>query len=246
MTAPAFPSDHELAARRHRMVRRDLADRGVRDERVLAAMGAVHREDFVPSGERRFAYDDRPLPIGEGQTISQPHVVALMLEALELAPGDRLLEVGSGSGYAAAVAGRLCATVVGIERIAVLAAAAAARLQRLGVVNVRIVEGDGTLGWPPGAPYDAILVSAAGPTVPHHLVDQLGEGGRLVIPVGRAGAQRLVRVRRTPGGPVEDDLGLVAFVPLVGAEGWPDPDPDPEPRARAGGPPPSPGTADPP
>lgn len=227
MVPPAFPSDEDLARRRTVMVRRDLAGRGIVDDRVLAAMAEVPREEFVPEGQRVFAYDDRPLPIGEGQTISQPHVVALMLEALQLRPDDRLLEIGAGSGYAAAVAAHLCARVVGVERIHSLAETAAARLRRLGVDNVQIVEADGTLGWPPDAPYDAVLVSAAGPGVPRHLEDQLAAGGRLVMPVGGSGAQRLLRLRRSASGPPDaplsvEDLGFVAFVPLVGVEGWPD------------------------
>ena len=203
------------------MVAHDLAARGIEDAAVLRAMGEVPREEFVPSHLRAEAYDDRPLPIGEGQTISQPYVVALMLELLELAPEDRMLEVGAGSGYAAAVAGRICRRVVGVERLPHLATTAAARLARLGGGNVVIVCDDGSTGWSPEAPYDAVLVSAGAPDVPGPLVDQLADGGRLVVPVGRhLSSQRLLRVRRTPVGLTEDDLGGVTFVPLIGAEGW--------------------------
>jgi protein-L-isoaspartate(D-aspartate) O-methyltransferase len=203
------------------MVAHDLAARGIEDAAVLRAMGEVPREEFVPSHLRAEAYDDRPLPIGEGQTISQPYVVALMLELLELAPEDRMLEVGAGSGYAAAVAGRICRRVVGVERLPHLATTAAARLARLGGGNVVIVCDDGSTGWPPEGPYDAVLVSAGAPDVPGPLVDQLADGGRLVVPVGRhLSSQRLLRVRRTPVGLTEDDLGGVTFVPLIGAEGW--------------------------
>lgn len=210
-------------ALRAQMVDHDIAARGITDAAVLRALATVPREAFVPRHLAPRAYDDRPLPIGEGQTISQPYVVALMLELLELGPDDRLLEVGAGSGYAAAVAGRICRRVVGVERLPHLASSAASRVARLGGGNVVVVCADGTLGWPDEAPYDAILVSAGGPEVPAALLDQLAEGGRLVIPVGsHAGHQRLLRVRRTPEGTVEEDLGGVAFVPLIGEEGWAD------------------------
>jgi protein-L-isoaspartate(D-aspartate) O-methyltransferase len=204
------------------MVRHDLAGRGLRDERVLAAMGEVPREEFVPVGAGGHAYEDRALPIGDRQTVSQPYVVAEMLESLALEPTDRLLEVGAGSGYAAAVAALLCARVVAVERLHRLAAEAADRLARLGYLNVMVVEGDGTLGWADEAPYDAILVSAGAPAVPPALVDQLAEGGRLVLPVGQgAGSQRLTRVRRSGSALEHDALGPVAFVPLIGEQGWP-------------------------
>ena len=207
--------------RRHR-VARHLVARGITDPAVLAAMATVPREAFVPPAERRHAYDDRALPIAEGQTISQPYVVALMTEALELAPDDRVLEVGTGSGYAAAVLAGCAGSVVSVERVPALAAAAAAVLADLGVAGVEVHVADGTLGWPAAAPYDAIVVTAGGPDVPAALVDQLAPGGRLVLPAGPLGRQRLVRVRRTDDGgvgPVED-LGAVAFVPLIGEQGW--------------------------
>lgn len=198
------------------MVAHDLAAQGVGDQRVLDAMGAVPRHEFVPAAEADLAYEDHPLPIGDGQTISQPRMVAIMLEALELRAPDRLLEVGSGCGYAAAVAARLCASVVGLERVGRLAAGSRTRLRRLGVANVEVVHADGLAGWPAGAPYDAVLVSAAASGVPGPLVAELAPGGRLVLPVtGAFGDQHLLRVRRLDGELAEEDLGPVAFVPLL-------------------------------
>ncbi|HEX9943154.1 MAG TPA: protein-L-isoaspartate(D-aspartate) O-methyltransferase [Thermoanaerobaculia bacterium] len=207
---------------RKEMVDRQIARRGVRDRRVLEAMRKVPREVFVPENLAEFAYDDTPLPIGEGQTISQPYVVALMAEALELGPGDKVLEIGAGSGYAAAVLSRMAREVYAIERHESLARQARERMRRLGYSNVHIVQGDGTLGWPEHAPYDAIAVAAGGPEVPQALLDQLADGGRLVIPIGPdPRTQSLVRVRhRTNGGYVREDLGAVRFVPLIGAQGW--------------------------
>jgi protein-L-isoaspartate(D-aspartate) O-methyltransferase len=215
-------SAEELERARERMVQRQVEDRGVRDPRVLAAMRAVPREAFVPSALRAEAFDDRALPIAEGQTISQPYVVAAMVEALSVAPGDRALEVGTGSGYAAAVLARLAAHVFTIERHAALARGAAERLRALDVRNVTVRTGDGSLGWPEEAPFDAILVSAGAGAVPPSLLDQLAPGGRLVIPVGASPVeQRLLRVQKGADGRVEETwLGGVRFVPLVGAEGW--------------------------
>jgi protein-L-isoaspartate(D-aspartate) O-methyltransferase len=210
-----------MAFDRASMVEEQIAARGIRDPRVLAAMREVPREAFVAEGLEGEAFRDAPLPLSEGQTISQPFIVALMAEAARIAPGDRVLEVGAGSGYAAAVLGRLAGRVVAVERLATLARAARERLARLGVANVSVVEGDGTLGWPEAAPFDAIVVSAGGPRVPEALVGQLAPRGRLVIPVeARWGAQDLRRLTRTPGGLVEESLGPVRFVPLVGAQGW--------------------------
>ncbi len=204
------------------MVEHDLAARGITDPRVLAVMGELPRERFVAADLAHLAYDDCPLPIGDDQTISQPYIVALMTEALELGPGDRVLEIGTGSGYAAAVLGRLAGTVWTVERHRSLAEQAAAHLHALDFANVHVVVGDGTLGWPDEAPYDAIVVTAGGPSVPKALLYQLGEGGRLVMPVGEWGGQELTRVRRSGADLTYEDLGPVRFVPLVGAQGWGD------------------------
>ncbi len=199
------------------MLRRHIAGRGIRDARVIEAMGAVPREAFVPQEHRARAYGDRPLPIGMGQTISQPYVVAWMAEALALEPGDRVLEVGTGSGYAAAVLGRLCAAVHTVERHRSLADAAAARLRALGCANVHVRHGNGGEGWAEHAPYDAVVVAAGGLRVPEPLREQLRVGGRLVMPVGAAWSrQTLVRERVGRGGDVvREELGAVRFVPLV-------------------------------
>ena len=209
---------------RKEMVDRQIAARDVRDERVLEALRTVPREAFVPERLAEFAYDDTPLPIGEEQTISQPFVVALMAEALEIRPGDKVLEIGAGSGYAAAVLSRLAREVWTIERHPSLAREARERMERLGYRNVHVLHGDGTLGWPEHAPYDAIVVAAGGPEVPPALLDQLALGGRLVIPIGPdLRTQNLVRVRRRADGTlVRENLGGVRFVPLIGAQGWPE------------------------
>lgn len=211
--------------RRSRMVERDIARRGVTDERVLAAMRRVPREMFVPGRLVRRAYDDRPLPIGSSQTISQPFIVALMAEAARLEPGDRVLEIGTGSGYGAAVLAEIAARVWSVERRRPLAARARSRLKQLGYDNVEVVLGDGTLGWPGAAPYDAIVVTAAGPSVPPALRSQLADGGRLVMPVGDAlSNQRLIRETRHGDELGLRELGRVRFVPLVGEQGWPERD----------------------
>ncbi len=204
------------------MVERQVAARGVRDPRVLAALRDVPRERFVPAARAAEAWDDRALPIEAGQTISQPYVVALMAEALRIAPGDRVLEIGTGSGYAAAVLARLAREVYTVERHAGLADRALEVLRSLGYRNVHVRIADGTLGWREEAPFDAILVSAAGPRVPPTLESQLGRGGRLVVPVGAVHAgQRLLRVTRLERDDFSrEDLGDVQFVPLVGAEGF--------------------------
>lgn len=202
------------------MVSRQLRRRGLADERVLRAMGMVPREFFVPRDYRQYAYDDGPLPIGEDQTISQPYMVALMAEQLTLTAADSVLEIGTGSGYAAAVISLLCAKVYTIERHGSLVAIARRRLQLGGYENVEVLHGNGYHGWPEHAPYDAILVSAGGTEVPHPLMDQLAIGGRLVIPVGKQpGHQRLLRVRRANDSEYKQDyLGEVAFVPLIDAD----------------------------
>jgi protein-L-isoaspartate(D-aspartate) O-methyltransferase len=189
---------------------------------VLDALRQVPREAFVPAGLENNAYDDGPLPIGEGQTISQPYVVALMIEAAGIEPTDTVLEVGAGSGYAAAVMSRIAHRVFAIERHTSLAEAAEERLARLDFDNIALTVGDGTRGWPERAPFDAILVSAAGPDVPRALKDQLAIGGRLVIPVGLDGShQSLLKLTRTGSVAFEEDnLGIVMFVPLIGEQGW--------------------------
>lgn len=199
---------------REEMVRWQLAERGIADRRVLAAMGSVPREDFLPWGMRGFAYEDSALPIGSGQTISQPFVVALMIEGLELVGEERALEVGTGSGYAAAVLSRCCSEVFTIERHARLARRAARRLEAYPGIHVRT--GDGTLGWPAEAPFDVILVSAGSHEVPASLLEQLAVGGQLVMPVGADGSQQLMHLRRTTQRQYDrEDLGPVRFVPLV-------------------------------
>ena len=207
---------------RSRMVEEQISRRGVRDARLLDALRQVPREAFVPAGLENNAYDDGPLPIGEGQTISQPYVVALMIEAAGIQPADTVLEVGAGSGYASAVMSRIAHRVLAIERHASLAEAAGERLARLGFDNVALKIGDGTRGWPELAPFDAILVSAAGPDVPRALKDQLAIGGRLVIPVGLDGRQQTLRklIRTGSDAFEEENLGVVMFVPLIGAQGW--------------------------
>ncbi|KAK0341154.1 hypothetical protein LTR94_027579, partial [Friedmanniomyces endolithicus] len=211
----------EFAEQRDRMVDVQLARRGIRDEAVLAAMREVPRERFVSEGMEEFAYEDAPLPIDAGQTISQPYIVAAMIEAAEIEPGDRVLEVGAGSGYAAAVISRIAKHVFAIERHEVLGHAARKRLEGLGYCNVELRIDDGTLGLPDEAPFDAILVSAGGPEVPRALKEQLKVGGALVVPVGDAGEQSLCKITRTGiGSYAEEDLGAVRFVPLIGAQGW--------------------------
>jgi protein-L-isoaspartate(D-aspartate) O-methyltransferase len=206
------------------MVEQQIAARGVLDERVLAAMRKVPREAFLSSSAAEFAYEDSPLPIEAEQTISQPYIVALMAEAAYLGPSDRVLEVGTGSGYAAAVLGEVAGEVYSIERHRVLADVAAERLERLGYAKVHVRVGDGTLGWAEHAPFDAILVAAGGPEAPRALLRQLAPGGRLVIPIGpTTRLQSLVRFTRTAEGELtREDLGPVQFVPLIGAQGWKD------------------------
>ena len=212
----------DFAALRDAMVDRQLAGRGISDIPLLAAMRDVARELFVPDGVRDFAYEDGPLPIEAGQTISQPYIVALMIEAAQVAPGDQVLEIGAGSGYAAAVLSRIAGEVIAIERHIELADLAAARLASMGYGNVRIVAGDGSAGWSDGAPYDAILVAASGRHVPDPLKRQLKIGGSLVMPIGAPGdLQNLFRItRQSEESWTQENLGPVRFVPLIGAEGW--------------------------
>ena len=211
---------------RSRMVETQIAGRGVRDPAVLAAMRAVPREAFISARFEEFAYEDSALPIAEGQTISQPYIVGAMLAAAELEDGDKVLEVGAGSGYAAAVISRIADKVFAIERHAALTDAARERMRTLGYDNVELSTGDGSDGWPQQAPFDAIIVSAGGPKIPQALKTQLAIGGRLVIPIGPIDEQRLVRLTRTGEDAFEqDDLDAVRFVKLIGAGGWEEPVP---------------------
>ncbi|WP_449727790.1 protein-L-isoaspartate(D-aspartate) O-methyltransferase [Geomonas agri] len=214
----------ELAARKERMLSQHLMARGIVDPAVLRAMAEVPREAFLPPGMEYLAYEDGPLPIQDGQTISQPYIVAYMIEALKLQGGEKVLEIGTGSGYAAAVLSLCAGEVFTVERIPSLAHLAGQRLRELGYGNVTVHLGDGTLGWREHAPYDAIVVTAGAPDVPKELEEQLAPGGRLVIPVGPTQhLQDLVRVHRDrSGGLHQETLCAVRFVPLIGAQGWDD------------------------
>lgn len=211
----------DFASEREAMVERQLRRRGI-SQAILEAFRQVPREKFISDEHAALAYGDHPLPIEAGQTISQPYIVALMIEAAGIGPGDKVLEVGSGSGYAAAVISRIAAQVIGIERQHDLVELARERLQHLGYGNVRIIEGDGTRGCPDEAPFSAILAAASGSHVPQPLIDQLTPGGCIVMPIGDPGwVQNLVKVTRKGDGRLEQsDLGGVRFVPLIGEEGW--------------------------
>jgi protein-L-isoaspartate(D-aspartate) O-methyltransferase len=211
----------DYAAQREQMVREQIEGRGVRDPRVLAAMREVPRHLFVMAGNEPYAYEDRPLAIGQGQTISQPLMVAMMTEALRPRPDDRVLEVGTGSGYQAAVLARLVREVVSVERHEELAATAGRALAEAGVTNVRIVVGDGSEGLPADAPFDGIVVTAGAPAVPEALKTQLSNEGRLVIPVGPPHHQILTIVTRTGSTFTAESTSACSFVPLVGRFGWP-------------------------
>lgn len=208
----------DVTAARAEMVESQLRRRGIADERMLRAMGQVPRHEFVPEMYREQSYEDHPLPIGEGQTISQPYVVALMLAALQIKPKDKVLEVGTGSGYATALLAELGADVFSIERRLSLAERARAILLRLGYTNAHVRKGDGTKGWGEEAPFDAILVSAAAAEVPGALVEQLVEGGRMIVPVGAGDAQVLIFVRKVNGQAVISTREAVRFVPLISGE----------------------------
>jgi protein-L-isoaspartate(D-aspartate) O-methyltransferase len=209
--ADAFQQDREW------MVREQIAARGVRDPRTLEAMRHVPRHLFVPEVMKPYAYRDSPLPIGHGQTISQPYIVAFMTEALELKPADRVLEIGTGSGYQAAVLSQICPEVYSMEIIEPLGTDAAGRLKQLGYTNIHLRVGDGYRGWPEAAPFDAIIVTAAPDEIPAALLDQLALGGRMVVPVGR-GEQTLMRIRRTKKGYTRENLLPVRFVPMLSEE----------------------------
>lgn len=217
-----MPEATDYARARQKMVEQQLATRGIRDERVLEAMREVPREAFIAARLAEFAYHDGPVPIGEEQTISQPYVVALMLEAATIAASDKVLEIGAGSGYVAALLSSMASKVHAIERHASLAAEAAARLRQLGCDNAEILCADGTEGLPVAAPFDAIIVSAGSPDIPETLKRQLTIGGRLVIPVGLSGyGQMLTRLTRQAEDAFESErLVPVSFVPLIGRYGW--------------------------
>jgi protein-L-isoaspartate(D-aspartate) O-methyltransferase len=206
--------------RREEMVTHQLITRGIQDQRVLQAMREIPRHLFVPPGHRSMAYDDMPLPIGCDQTISQPLMVALMTETLRLRGHERVLEVGTGSGYQAAILSRLSRVVFSLERLPALAIQARTILASLNLKNVHVLVGDGTLGLPEHAPYDAIVVTAGAPHLPQPLIDQLSPDGRLVIPVGNRVEQVLMRVTKTSVGPQTEHLGGCRFVPLIGQRGW--------------------------
>ena len=212
----------DYAKLREQMVERQIAGRGISDPRILQAFRDVPRERFIGQEQAGEAYADNPLPIGCGQTISQPYIVALMIEAASISPGDRVLEIGAGSGYAAAVMSRIARQVIAVERHAELAQGAQARLAGLGYDDVTVIHADGSGGWPADAPYDAILAAASGSHVPAPLVEQLAPGGRIVMPVGEQDSvQTLVKVTKGRDGRlIEEDLGAVRFVPLVGERGW--------------------------
>lgn len=210
-----------FADQRRQMVAEQLAARGIRDARVLAAMNSVPREAFVLPSQQEAAYADRPLPIGQGQTISQPFTVAFMCEALQLEGPEKVLEIGTGCGYSAAVLAHLAKEVYSIERIPRLAQAARRRLQHLNILNVQVYEGDGTLGYPPAAPYEAIVVTAGGATLPEPYSEQLAENGKIVIPLGTTQQhQALMRYTKRQGQLEAENLGPFAFVPLLGKFGW--------------------------
>jgi len=217
-----LPFARTLEYKRDIMIRDHLIGRGIRDKAVIDAMREVPREAFIDEDLAGLAYEDHPLSIAGGQTISQPYIVAYMTEALELTGTDRVLEIGTGSGYAAAVLSRIVTTVYSVERLDGLAQSARERLERLGYTNIIIHEGDGTLGWVEHAPYDAIVVTAGAPHVPQPLLGQLAPGGRLVIPVGTySDVQMLVRVSRVGDRDYRtEELCAVRFVPLIGAAGW--------------------------
>jgi protein-L-isoaspartate(D-aspartate) O-methyltransferase len=225
MTAAGISSSGarpDFTAARNEMVARQIRSRGIISARVLDAMAAVPRHEFVPVAAQASAYSDEALPIGGGQTISQPFIVAAMSDALELSGSERVMEIGGGCGYQAAVLSLLAQDVVVVELRPSLAGESRERLARLGYTNVRVEEGDGSLGWPAGAPYDAILVSAAAPAIPPPLIEQLAEDGRLVLPVGDSERQSMLRIIKRAGGWAQESLLTCRFVPLLGRHGWPD------------------------
>jgi protein-L-isoaspartate(D-aspartate) O-methyltransferase len=213
---PLYPRADE----RLRMVDYQIASRGIHDQQVLSAMKEIPRHLFVPSPYDKSAYEDCPLPIGNGQTISQPFIVALMTELLALKPGDSVLEIGTGCGYQAAILSAIVRQVTSIERIPQVAELARANLTTVGIKNVDVIVGDGTRGYPQKAPYEGIIITAATPTVPKPLIEQLAEGGRLVAPVGGRDIQELIRLIKKGTSITEEHHGGVRFVPLIGECGW--------------------------
>ena len=207
---------------RLRMVEEQLRARGLRDERLLAAFQKVPRHQFVPPEALRQAYEDHPLPLGAGQTISQPYIAALMIDALQLQGHERVLEIGTGSGYQTAILAELALDVFSVERLPELLQTAATRLLSLGYLNIHLMTANGSLGWPEQSPFDAILVSAAAPEVPPPLTDQLADPGRMVVPVGPVSGQQLVEVLKRNGQVQQRTLGGCLFVPLLGRYGWTD------------------------
>lgn len=205
---------------REAMVKNQIERRGVRDANVLTAFRTVPRHKFVPDALIANAYDDSPLPIGLAQTISQPYIVALMTAAAEIKPHDRLLEIGTGSGYQAAICSQLAEKVFTVERLRELGDEASQRFKDLGYRNIEVLVGDGSVGWQAKAPFDVILVTAGAPVVPASLIAQLAEGGRLILPVGEYQAQQLLRIRKEKSGMTQEILESVRFVPLIGQEGW--------------------------
>lgn len=213
-------SPYPRADERKIMVEHQIAARGIHDPGVLAAMLEIPRHLFIPPPYDRAAYDDNPLPIGNGQTISQPYIVALMTELLHLKPTDNVLEIGAGSGYQAAIISRLVRKLTTIERIAAIAELARTNLKSLGIDNVVVFEGDGTTGYPKNAPYKGIIITAATPTVPQPLIDQLADGGTLVAPVGGRDVQDLITIHKQGRSIIQESHGGVRFVPLIGQHGW--------------------------
>lgn len=213
-------SPYPRAEERKAMVERQVAARGIRDPRVLAAMREIPRHLFIPPPYDRAAYDDNPLPIGSGQTISQPYIVALMTELLSPKATDNVLEIGAGSGYQAAILSRLVRRLTTIERITPVANLARTNLESLGIDNVIVIEGDGTLGYPENAPYNGIIVTAATPEIPRPLIGQLADGGTLVLPVGGRDVQDLLALHKKGGSLLQESHGGVRFVPLIGQYGW--------------------------
>src|SRR6267142_1324048 len=218
-----MPESEEFSSQISNMIQRQLRRRGITDAVVLGAMESVPRHEFVPEESRARAYDDVPLPIGGGQTISQPYIVAARSAALHVRPSDRVLEIGTGCGYQAAILSRLAGEVFGVERRPELALSASARLERLGYANVHVHCGDGTLGMPDLAPFDAILVPSAAPVTPQPLLSQLAEGGRMIVPVGDAEHQELQLIEKRGKSVRTTTLEGCRFVPLVGYHGWQDP-----------------------